>query len=116
MKAMLATLVLVSIGSVAMAQAGDVAAGKIKAATCFACHGNNGNSTNAMYPSLAGKKADFLFERLTAYKKGTVKTENAAMMNPLAATLSEQDMRDLAAFFQAQTPVDPAASKSRRRR
>lgn len=107
---------IMACGGVAMAQDGDIAAGKTKAVTCFACHGNNGNSTNAMYPGLAGKKADFLFDRMVAYKKGAVKTENASMMKPMMDGLSEKDMKDLAAFFSSQKPVDPAESKSRRRR
>lgn len=108
-------LLVVVSGGLCHAQGGDSAAGKAKAATCFACHGNNGNSTNPMYPPLAGKEEAFLFGRLQAYKKGQVKTPNAAMMKPMADTLSEKDMKDLAAFFSSQTPVDPAAGKRRRR-
>ncbi len=117
MKRMMIALLMVFLSSTLVhAQEGNVAAGKVKATTCFACHGNNGNSTNPMYPVLAGKKSDFLFERMMAYKKGQVKTETAAMMNPNVANLTEADLRDLAAYFAAQTPADPAAGKSRRRR
>lgn len=107
-------LLMALCGPVAMANGGDAAAGKVKAAMCMACHGNNGNSTNPMYPVLAGKDGKYLFERLQAYKKGQVKTDNAAMMNPLAANLSEQDMRDLAAYFSSQTPAAPAEKRRRR--
>lgn len=92
--------------SFASAQLGNPEMGKAKASTCFACHGNNGNSKIPMYPVLAGQKADVLVKKLTGYKKGTIKTANAATMKPLADALSEQDMKDLAAFFEAAKPEE----------
>ncbi|MCB0389679.1 MAG: c-type cytochrome [Bdellovibrionales bacterium] len=83
--------------------AGDAKAGRAKAATCFACHGEGGNSLNEkMFPSIAGKGATFLYKQLKAFKDGTRNTPNAALMKPNAATLSEQDMLDLAAYFSSQ--------------
>ncbi|HEC06050.1 MAG TPA: cytochrome c [Thiolapillus brandeum] len=83
-----------SFGS-AMA-AGDAAAGKVKAAVCAACHGANGISVNAMWPNLAGQKADYIIKQLKAFKAGTRKDP---LMSPQAAQLSDQDMENLAAHF-----------------
>jgi cytochrome c553 len=40
--------------------AGSAEAGATKASTCVACHGPNGNSTNPMWPSLAGQNAAYI--------------------------------------------------------
>ncbi|WP_456373665.1 c-type cytochrome [Thiolapillus sp.] len=84
-----------SLGS-AMA-AGDAAAGKAKAtAVCAACHGANGISVNAMWPNLAGQKADYIIKQLKAFKAGTRKDP---LMSPQAAQLSDQDVENVAAYF-----------------
>ncbi|MCB0349720.1 MAG: c-type cytochrome [Bdellovibrionales bacterium] len=100
------------VGHLALA-AGDAAAGKAKAVTCFACHGEGGNSTNeAMFPSLAGKDAKLIVEKLKGYKDGTIKTPNAVMMRPNALTLSEKDMENLAAYFSSQKPKTKPKGKA----
>ncbi len=86
----------------AHAQAGgDAAAGKSKAASCGACHGPDGNSTNPLWPKLAGQHAPYLVKQLKAYKSGERKDP---LMSPMAAGLSEQDMMDLAAYYASQKP------------
>ena len=89
--------------------AGDAAAGKIKAAACAACHSADGNSVNPVWPKLAGQHAPYLVKQLTNFKAGE---RNNAMMAPMAAPLSEQDMADIAAYFSGQTQnggkADPA--------
>src|SRR6202021_848880 len=74
----------------------SVEAGATKAATCQACHGANGNSTNPEWPSLAGLGADYIAEQLKNFKDG--KRTNAVMA-PNAAALSADDMADLGAYF-----------------
>ena len=106
-------LPLVLIGSLSEAQVGNIEAGKSKAVSCFACHGNNGNSTNPMYPVLAGQKADVLVKKMKSYKDGKMKTPNAPMMKPMMEPLSEQDLKDLAAFFES---IKPAAAGEKRKR
>jgi cytochrome c553 len=86
--------------------AGDAAAGKTKAAACAACHGADGNSANPEWPKLAGQHAPYLIKQLTNFKAGE---RNNAMMAPMAAPLSEQDMADIAAFFTSQTPAEGKA-------
>ena len=81
--------------------AADIEAGRKKAETCVACHGANGNSTNPIWPSLAGQPAQFISTQLYFYREGNRKD---ALMSPLAANLSNTDMNDLAAYFSAQKP------------
>jgi len=91
---------------------GNAEAGAAKAAVCSACHGPGGNSTNPEWPKLAGQHATYLGNQLKALKSGDRKTP---VMNAQATNLSEQDMKDLAAYFAAQkaTPGvgSPAAVK-----
>jgi cytochrome c553 len=76
--------------------AGNAQNGATKAAVCQACHGANGNSANPEWPSLAGLGADYIAEQLQNFKDG--KRVNA-VMQPMAAPLSTQDMQDLGAYF-----------------
>jgi len=80
--------------------AGDAEAGEAKAAVCAACHGPNGNSQVGMYPKLAGQGEKYLLKQLQDYKSGA--RENP-IMQAQVASMSEQDMADLAAYFASQT-------------
>ena len=100
-----ATCALLGSATAALA-AGDATAGRAKSATCAACHNADGNSTNPEYPKLAGQGADYLFKQLQEYQNGT--RANPIMLG-MAAALSEQDMRDLAAFYASQTITRDAA-------
>lgn len=87
---------------------GDAKAGELKAAACAACHSVDGNSNNPIYPKIAGQHGQYIARQLALYKSG--ERQDPVMMG-FAATLSEQDMRDIGAYFQAQKPkpdvVDP---------
>lgn len=87
-------------GSVSAFAAGDAAAGKQKAATCAACHGADGNSSNAQYPKLAGQHASYLYKELMNFKHGQ---RVNAIMQGMVSGLSDQDMQNLAAYFSQQT-------------
>ncbi len=78
---------------------GNSEAGKAKSQVCQACHGVDGNSSDPTYPRLAGQYEDYMIKALQDYKSGARKN---AIMNGLAAPLSEQDMADLAAFYASQ--------------
>ena len=80
---------------------GKVQNGATKAAVCTACHGPNGNSANPQWPRLAGQSAVYLAEQLKLFK--TQVRANPVMM-PMASGLSDQDISDLAVYFEAQTP------------
>jgi cytochrome c553 len=83
----------------------DIEAGRQKAQVCVACHGPAGNSTNPVMPSLAGQPAQFIATELFQFRDGNRKDPQ---MTPLAATLSNADMNDLAAYFSAQKATPPA--------
>lgn len=89
-------LALLLVSATASAQFGDVAAGKQKAQVCAACHGAHGNGTADMYPRLAGQYANYIYRQLKDFKSGRRKN---AIMNGMASSLSDQDMRNLAAYF-----------------
>lgn len=95
-RTMLIALAIASLGIAMPAYAaGDVAAGKAKATNCAMCHGPNGEGTS-IAPKLAGKSPAELQQALGDYKSG--KRENA-MMKSQAASLSDADMADLAAYY-----------------
>lgn len=75
---------------------GSIENGKQKAATCFACHGADGNSVDPQYPRLAGQYNMYLQQVLREYKDG--QRENP-IMKGMVATLSDQDIEDVAAYF-----------------
>ena len=111
MKTKLAALAFFVI-SVATAQAeslvdGSAEAGKNKSLTCSACHGADGNSVNPEWPSLAGQHAGYAYQQLQAFKSGD--RVNALMVGQVML-LQEQDMRDLAVYFEGQTPAARAAA------
>ena len=80
------------------AAAQDVAAGKRKAIACQACHGLDGVAKLPGAPNLAAQPASYLERELRAYRAGTRSNE---VMGVAAKGLSDNDIRDLAAYFAA---------------
>src|SRR5580693_5040867 len=109
-----ATLVLISGAGVQSAAAvdalgqgtpfvdGTVEAGTLKATTCSACHGPNGNSTTAQWPKIAGQNAVYIAEQLQLFKAGVRVNPDMLKMTSL---LSDKDIDSVAVYYQAQTPV-----------
>lgn len=87
--------------------AADPAKGKTLSATCAACHGADGNSVNPVWPKLAGQHAKYLYKQLTDFKDGN---RSNAQMSPMAASLSDEDMADIAAYFSSQKTKRGAAN------
>lgn len=79
---------------------GSVEAGQSKSTTCAACHGVDGNSVTPEWPSLAGQHPTYIYNQLQAYKNG--ERQDPGMVG-FAMMLSDQDMRDLAAYYSVQT-------------
>ncbi|HWZ63287.1 MAG TPA: c-type cytochrome [Steroidobacteraceae bacterium] len=88
---------------------GKAASGEGKAALCSSCHGPQGNSTNPEWPRLAGQSAVYIAEQLRLFKSGA---RDNPIMKPLAAALSDQDISDLAVYYEAQTPTGLEADPS----
>ena len=92
----LAISLMLSLGLVAGAQAGDAQAGKKIAGACAACHGQGGNSAAASFPKIAGLGEKYILKQLMEFKSGA--RDNAIMKGQVAA-LSDEQMADLAAYF-----------------
>src|SRR5579863_10608307 len=88
---------------------GKAADGATKSAVCSSCHGPNGNSVNPDWPRLAGQSAVYIAEQLRLFRSGV---RDNAIMKPLTAGLSDQDISDLAVYFEAQTPAGLEADPS----
>lgn len=81
--------------------AGDPAKGKIKSQTCLGCHGVAGYTTvypEYPVPKLGGQRATYIVAALKDYKSGK---RAFATMQAQASALSEQDMQDIAAYFES---------------
>jgi cytochrome c553 len=91
--------------AIAFVAAADASATE-KADPCKACHGETGNSSIPMTPSLAAHSAAYTTLQLILFRERQRRDE---VMMPLAADLSDEDIGDLAAFFAEQKPepLDP---------
>ncbi|MGC8703242.1 MAG: c-type cytochrome [Thiomonas sp.] len=81
-------------------------AGAKVAQTCAACHGLDGNATSAEFPKLAGQHADYIIKQLHDYRiaKGAKKPARVnAIMNGMAAALTDDQIRDVALYYSRQT-------------
>jgi len=96
----LAISLMLSLGLVVTAQAGDAASGKQLSAACGACHGSDGNSPAASFPKIAGLGEKYLLKQLKDFKSGA--RANPIMAGQVAA-LNETQMGDIAAYFASQT-------------
>jgi len=75
---------------------------------CAACHGADGNSASGMFPNLAGQTWRYLYVQLKDFKEGR---RSNPLMSPMAASLSREDMINIANFYAAQ-PLKPSAFKA----
>jgi cytochrome c553 len=93
---------LASLSALAQFKGGDPAkAQPLATSLCAACHGPDGNSPIPLNPNLAGQHPEYLAKQLLDYKSGNRKNP---IMQPIAAGLSEDDIRNLAAYFAGQAP------------
>ena len=87
----------------------DIAAGKQRAAVCFACHNANGISQIPGMPNLAGQDRGYLEQALHAYRDG--QDRKNPTMNAMAQPLSDRDIANIAAYFNS-LPRSGAAADS----
>ena len=105
----LSTLVLLFVASISSAAATEAAKPKADPAkakpivegVCVACHGADGNSPAPTNPNLAGQHPDYIYKQLSNFKAadGKPALRNNPIMGGMAAALSDEDMRNLAAYF-----------------
>ncbi len=97
------SLLLALAGVALTAQAQDAAKGKEKAAMCIGCHGIVGYQASFpeihKVPMISGQSGKYVVAALNAYKKGERKHPT---MKAIAASLTDADMADLGAFYEAQ--------------
>lgn len=80
----------------------DLAKGQAASITCAACHGGDGNSAIAINPSLAGQHAQYITKQLMNFKSG--ERNNAIMKGMVAVLATDEDMKNVAAYYAAQKP------------
>ncbi len=83
-----------------------VAAGKEKAELCAGCHGDSGISQTENIPSLAGQQDQFIQWQLVFFRSGARKNEQ---MQPIVEQITNEDIRNLGAYFASLTPPKPPA-------
>ncbi len=104
------SITLAALFGAAAVQAQDVKAGEKKVAMCIGCHGIPGYQASFpeihKVPMIAGQNAKYIVSSLQAYAKGERKHPT---MRGIAGSMSEQDMLDVAAFYeqQAKKPAVP---------
>src|SRR6516225_6620837 len=90
--------------SIRCASAADLAAGRELAAGCAPCHGADGVSDVPLSPSLAGQPDEFVQWQLVYFRSGARKHE---VMGPIAEALSNEDIRNLGAYYASLPPPQP---------
>lgn len=76
---------------------------------CVSCHGAAGNSTIAQNPKLSAQHEAYLVKQLTDFKSGS---RNNAIMSPIAKSLSEEEMKNIAAYLNQQA-AKPGAARNK---
>lgn len=95
-------LVVTALALPSTARGADVAAGGKKAESCAACHGLDGNATHPANPSLAGQPPFYTHWQLALFRDGR---RRDPQMSPFAASLTDADLADLAAYYASQKPA-----------
>jgi cytochrome c553 len=106
MRCALPAIFITALIAAPLAHADDVAAVKAKAEVCAGCHGENGISQTENIPSLAGQPDQFIQWQLVFFRAGARKNEQ---MQPIAAEISNDDVRNLGAYFSGLAPPKPPA-------
>jgi len=81
---------------------GDAETGKQLVSACSACHGADGNSLAGIWPSLAGQNYKYLLKQLRLVKSGG---RQIVEMTGQLDNLSDQDLKDISAFYSVQNNV-----------
>lgn len=110
-RGLLATGVMVTLLGHTAAAAGDAQAGMTKASTvCLACHGLDGNSVNPLWPSIADQHESYIVKQVQAFRAGQ---RVNPLMSPIAMTLTDKDIEDVAAYYASQKIKGQEAAKDK---
>ena len=93
-------VVIFLLSPIAASAAGDAEAGAAKAVTCGACHGADGNSMVPNFPKLAGLGEKYLLKQMKDIRDGR---RPVATMVGQVDNMTDQDLADIAAYFNAQS-------------
>lgn len=81
-------------------QSGDPVRGRELSGECAACHDGDGRTRFGIYPRIAGQTYDYLLLSMREFRsKERHQAYAATLMWPSVAKLSDQDLRDLAAYY-----------------
>lgn len=80
--------------------AGNPAAGQEKSAVCQGCHGPDGNSFSPEWPNLASQNVSYIAKQIRDFQSGARKDDT---MSSMVIGLSQEDIIDIATFFNQQT-------------
>jgi cytochrome c553 len=93
----------VPVGSIKAGEALATTGGNGKTIQCSICHGADYKGIGNV-PSLAGRGPTYIYRQLNDIQRGTRKGDAVALMQPVVAKLSQNDMIALAAFMSSRTP------------
>lgn len=105
---------MMSFSAQANEYVGDAQKGEGKVALCAACHGPGGNSSMPNHPSLAGQNAEYLYKQLVDFKLALSDNTQGRfdpVMSAQTGHLSDEDMRDIAAYFAIQEAEQGSVSE-----
>lgn len=102
-----AAILAASVTAISAQEEADPARGADLAEACAACHGQEGVSVEPDVPNLAAQKEQYLASQLRAFRAGT---RPSPFMQAIAASLSDQDIADLAAHFSGLPGAEPGAA------
>jgi len=103
-----------SLGAVEQPVKGDPAKGQgVASKVCAACHGTDGNSPTPVNPKIAGQVPEYVRKQLRNFKpsEGGKPERISPIMASMAASLSDEDIRDLAAYYAGQR-AKPGVAKN----
>ena len=78
---------------------GDANKGSKLVETCAACHGADGNSISTDWPKLSGQNQKYLYEQVKYFRDGNRMNALMRSVTPYLQTLSDEDLKDIAAFY-----------------
>ncbi len=103
---LMSLLMLVGIVPAVSAADGNPVKGQSLTSTCVACHGKDGNSIAGSFPNIAGQGENYLYKQMTEIQSGV---RAAPLMAGILDNMSDQDLKDLAAYYAGQTAAAGAA-------